>query len=391
MRLLILLVSTSTFFNLYQLQAIYPWLSIRYGAGLTEAGWLNMATLLGMMITAPFASKITRKILPQHAIIAGVLTLALLNIIIAISKGLELLFIVRFLQGITLPCILTSGIQILSKIEDINSRKKCVGYYVAGTIFGSTLSRFYPAISIDLLGWQIGFISCSGFLLLACYFIAQRAQSANIKSIEKEQEKAPYISYLKVAFLEKRLLIAYVLGFGLLLSQSSIFTVLGLSLAEFPYNKSSSKIGLIYLASLPAIVVTLLIPKLFCLKREKFFYVTFISLLWASLSLMGSNFNFIIIGVIGFSISTYSMQIMTTEMVSRAQEVPANFASGIYLFFYYGGGTIGAFFSAFSYNHWGWLGALIFVAIFQTVILVIVIFLVIDSRKEARQNVKYIE
>lgn len=89
MRLLILLASTSTFFNLYQLQAIYPWLSIRYGAGLTEAGWLNMATLLGMMITAPFVSKITRKILPQHAIIAGVLTLALLNIIIAISKGLD--------------------------------------------------------------------------------------------------------------------------------------------------------------------------------------------------------------------------------------------------------------------------------------------------------------
>ncbi|MGO2392142.1 MAG: MFS transporter, partial [Halomonas sp.] len=297
----------------------------------------------------------------------------------------------RFLQGVTLPCILTSGIQILSNIEDIPSRKKCVGYYVAGTILGSTLSRFYPAISIDLLGWQIGFISCAGLLVLACYFIAQRAQISNIKSIKKEHKKASYISYFKVAFLEKRLLIAYFLGFGLLLTQSSIFTVLGLSLAEFPYNKSSSQIGLIYLASLPAIIVTLLLPKLFRLNSERFFYLTFISLLWASLSLMENNFNLIILGVIGFSISTYSMQIMTTEMVSRAQKIPADFASGIYLFFYYGGGTIGAFFSAFSYNYWGWLGALILVAIVQIVILVIIVFLIIDSRKEARQNVKYIE
>ena len=143
MRLLILLVSTSTFFNLYQLQAIFPWLSIKYGASLTEAGWLNMAALLGMMIVAPFASKITRKTLPQHVIIAGVLILAFLNIMLAMSNGLELLFIVRLLQGVTLPCILTSGIQILSKIEDITNRKKCVGYYVSGTILGSTLSFLY--------------------------------------------------------------------------------------------------------------------------------------------------------------------------------------------------------------------------------------------------------
>ena len=133
------------------------------------------------------------------------------------SNGLELLFIVRLLQGVTLPCILTSGIQILSKIEDITNRKKCVGYYVSGTILGSTLSRFYPAITIDLLGWQIGFISCTGFLLLACYFIAKLSKNYILKPIEKEHKKTPYIRYLTLAFLEKRLLIAYCLGFGLLL------------------------------------------------------------------------------------------------------------------------------------------------------------------------------
>ena len=106
---------------------------------------------------------------------------------------------------------------------------------------------------------------------------------------------------------------------------------------------------------------------------------------------MKSDFNFIILGVIGFAISTYSMQIITTEMVSRAQKIPANFASGIYLFFYYGGGTIGTTFSAFSYNHWGWLGALAFVAIVQKIIMLIIISLVIDNRKPAKRNIKYIE
>lgn len=381
MRLLLIVASTSAFFNLYQLQALYPWLLARYGAEVPQAGWLNMASLMGMIFTAPIASKLTKNLPPQHAIIAAIGCLSLLNICIAESESIVSLAVIRILQGLVLPCVLTASMEILSQAGDENKRLRGVGYYVAGTILGSTLSRFYPAFSIDLLGWRIGFISCSALLLAACLIVMQRAKAILSHTYIRKDKKQPYFNLLKEAFLEKRLLVAYGIGFGLLFSQSSIFTVLGLYLAQPPLERTSGQIGFIYLACLPALLAVFISPKLHEM-RERTVAVTLIALLWSSIALMRDSYSLIIIGVAGFAISTYLMQTLTTRMVSKARHVPVNITSGVYLSFYYAGGALGAYFSALFFHYWGWPGALTLVAIVQALLVVFVCLIIITMRRE---------
>ncbi|WP_311945587.1 MFS transporter [Halomonas piscis] len=383
MNILIFLSSTSAFLNLYQLQALYPWLVTKYAATLPLAGWLNMACLLGMMVTAPFAHRFARGFLPQKIIITGLSFLGLLNLGVAFSGSIEILFFIRLLQGLILPYVLTATMTMVGGASNDSLRLQGVSCYVAGTILGSTLSRFYPAYSVDLLGWHGGFITSAGIIFLICFFIWKRISNIPIGIDKKPTKETACFHNFKKALKEKELLIAYGIGFGLLYSQSSIFTVLGLYLSQPPLNQTSEEIGLLYLACLPALLAVFISPKLHKQQREKTVGFFLVTLLWVSVLLMGSHYVSILIGVAGFAISTYLMQTQTTRMISKARRVPVALASGLYLSFYYAGGALGANISALTFYHWGWTGAIISVAMMQVFIIVFIILISRFFHKEA--------
>ncbi|MCB8889328.1 MFS transporter [Vreelandella malpeensis] len=363
MRLLILATSTGAFFNLYQLQALYPWLAARFEATLTQAGWLNMATLLGMMFTAPFASRWTRHLAPANAILAGIGLLVVLNALLAASATLTGLWLVRLVQGVVLPCVLTACVALLAGAKSERQRAQWVGLFVTGTIAGSTLSRFYPAWALDTLGWAGGFGSAAGLLGVAWLLLLR--QRRHTPDYAAPAAQPPFRELLKKALVETRLRLAFIVGFSLLFTQSAIFTALGLKLAQPPFMQSAAQIGLVYLASLPAIAAVLASPRLYQNRRETPFFAAFAGLVWLSLAIIGQGYASIIAGVILFSVGTYLLQTLTTRLVSRAERVPAAFASGMYLGFYYAGGALGAILSAAIFSRAGFAGVLGLVAAVQ--------------------------
>ncbi|WP_252108167.1 MULTISPECIES: MFS transporter [unclassified Halomonas] len=357
MRLWILIASTSAFFNLYQLQALYPWLAARFEATLTQAGWLNMATLLGMMLTAPFASRLTRRLPPTRAILVGLTVLIILNALLAVSASLATVWLVRLAQGVALPCVLTACVALLAGAQSERQRTVWVGYFVAGTVLGSTLSRFYPAWAVESLGWAGGFISAAGLLALAWLLITWQSRRRALP-VARPAAAPPFTVLLKASLAEQKLTVAFCIGFTLLFTQSAVFTVLGLRLAEAPFHQSAAQIGLVYLMSLPAIIAVIASPRLYRNRREGPFFLPFIGLLWASLALAKPSYASILASVAGFSLSTYLLQTLTTRLVSKAERVPASFASGLYLCCYYAGGALGAVLAAACFSRWGWAGAL---------------------------------
>lgn len=356
MRLLILAASTAAFFNLYQLQAIYPWLSLRFDASLTQAGWLNMATLFGMMLTAPFASRLTRGATPGRAMLLGLGILIMLNGALALSSWLSTTWLVRLAQGIVLPCVITACVALVASAKSERQRAHWVGCFVAGTILGSTLSRFYPGWALDALGWSGGFISGAALLALAWLVIFVQTRRLDVMPAQGSTEA--FVTLLKRAVAERRLAMAFCIGFALLFTQSAIFTVLGLRLAQAPFEQSSAQIGLVYLACLPAIAAVVASPWFYRHRSEAPFFLPFVGVVWLSLGMAGERYVSILLAVGGFSVGTYLLQTLTTRMVSKAQHVPAAFASGLYLSCYYAGGAVGATLAALCFSRWGWPGAL---------------------------------
>lgn len=368
MRTVLVIGSLGAFFNLYQLQALYPQLVDRFGTTVSEAGWLNMASLLGMMITAPVTGAMTKYSSPSRLLILGFLALATLNASAAFSTSQYWLFILRLGQGIVIPLLLTSTMKLVSARPG-----SFVSLYVTGTIVGSTFSRMYPAWSVDAIGWELGFLSSGCLMVLSAvtiHFLSDASGAAPANRSERHQVPQ---QYARQAFADRTLFVAYLAGFALLFTQSAVFTALGLRLSQEPYLWDSEQIGTIYLACLPALFFVLTARFVRRYMSETAVAASLISLIWGSLWIIGGTSTSIIIGVALFATGTYMFQTVTTRVLSSSRTVPVAVATGTYLSFYYLGGAIGASLSAYAFAASSWSGVVACIAITQAFIFCLVL------------------
>ncbi|PAU71367.1 MFS transporter [Vreelandella alkaliphila] len=372
MRTALIIGSLGAFFNLYQLQALFPALVERFGTTATGAGWLTMASLLGMMITAPLTGAVTKHANPSHLLVVGFFTLAAINASIALTTSQDVLFVLRLGQGIVIPFLLTATMNLVSQRPS-----SFVPLYVTGTIVGSTLSRFYPAWSVDAMGWELGFLSSACLMVLSAVVICLLSKTAYLKTtgaepMQRTERHQTSVAYTRRALTDNTLLIAYLAGFALLFTQSGVFTALGLWLAQEPYHWDSQQIGTIYLACLPALVCVLTASVLRRYLTEVAIAISLIALIWAALWLISTTRMPIMLSVALFAIGTYMFQTVTTQLLSSTRRVPAGVAAGIYLSCYYLGGATGASLAAYAFAIWAWKGVIACIAIAQTIIFCLV-------------------
>ncbi|UTD55741.1 MFS transporter [Halomonas sp. MS1] len=368
MRTALIIGSLGAFFNLYQLQALFPALVERFGTTATGAGWLTMASLLGMMVTAPLTGAATKHANPSTLLIAGFFTLAAINASMACTTSQDVLFVLRLGQGIVIPFLLTATMNLVSQRPS-----SFVPLYVTGTIVGSTLSRFYPAWSVGAMGWELGFLSSASLMVLSAVAICLLPKTTGAEPMQRTERHQTSVAYTRRALADNTLLIAYLAGFALLFTQSAVFTALGLWLAQEPYHWDSQQIGTIYLACLPALVCVLTASVLRRYLSEVAIAIALIALIWASLWLISTTRLSIMLSVALFAIGTYLFQTVTTQLLSSTRRVPAGVAAGIYLSCYYLGGAMGASLAAYAFAIWAWKGVITSIAIAQAVIFCLVI------------------
>ncbi|GEK49647.1 MFS transporter [Vreelandella venusta] len=373
MRTALIIGSLGAFFNLYQLQALFPALVERFGTTATGAGWLTMASLLGMMITAPLTGAVTRHANPLHLLVVGFIALAAINASMALTTSQDVLFVLRLGQGIVIPFLLTATMNLVSQRPS-----SFVSLYVTGTIVGSTLSRFYPAWSVDAMGWELGFLSSAFLMVLSAVAICLLPKTTYPKTtgaepMQRTEWHQTSVAYTRRALTDSTLLTAYLAGFALLFTQSAVFTALGLWLAQDPYHWNSQQIGTIYLACLPALFCVLTASILRRYLSEVAIAIALIALIWAALWLISTTRLSIMLSVALFAIGTYLFQTVTTRLLSSTRCVPAGVAAGIYLSCYYLGGAMGASLAAYAFAIWAWKGVIACIAIAQAVIFCLVI------------------
>ncbi|MGP5713481.1 MFS transporter [Vreelandella alkaliphila] len=372
MRTALIIGSLGAFFNLYQLQALFPALVERFGTTATGAGWLTMASLLGMMFTAPLTGAVTKHANPSHLLVVGFFALAAINASMALTTSQDVLFVLRLGQGIVIPFLLTATMNLVSQRPS-----SFVPLYVTGTIVGSTLSRFYPAWSVDAMGWELGFISSASLMMLSAVAVYLLPKTTYLKTtgaepMQRTERHQTPVTYIRRALTDNTLLIAYLAGFALLFTQSAVFTALGLWLAQEPYHWDSQQIGTIYLACLPALVCVLTASVWRRYLTEVAIAISLIALIWAALWLISTTRMSIMLSVALFAIGTYMFQTVTTQLLSSTRCVPAGVAAGIYLSCYYLGGAMGASLAAYAFAIWAWKGVITSIAIAQAVIFCLV-------------------
>lgn len=366
--------SAGAFFNLYQLQSLFPQLNALFGVSEAQAGPLNMATLLSLALMALFSSALLGRISSYRLIYSAFLLMAVCNAALAMVSEQWQLLVVRLAQGILIPLILST---LLRSARNTCADKKAtvISAYVTGTILGSVFSRFGSAWLVDSTGWQSGFMIAAALMLLVCLLVYSQkslfheGDSDSLSSAEGEQASRINIRHWhQLAGADQhRLKVLLVIGFCILFSQSSMFTAIGLRLAV-EYQLSASESGLIYLTAALAVffpAVALNLARLYgqCMALLLIICLSVSAVLFS----MVESLPLIAVAIAAFSVSAYMAQALTNYLISDLPAAAVRYGNGLYLFFYYLGGCSGALLSAWLYSHYSWGYVVASVASFQMV------------------------
>lgn len=159
-----------TFCSLYAAQPIQPLFQSEFELSSFQAilfTTLMMAPLgvaplfYGFLLEATSARKMVRWAL---------LLLGLLEIIFSLSESYISLLIIRAIQGLMIPAILTSIMSYISYSSSDDNVQHAIAAYIGATIAGGFLGRMLSGLCTDLFGWRF-FFFLLGVLLIVCSWL----------------------------------------------------------------------------------------------------------------------------------------------------------------------------------------------------------------------------
>jgi predicted MFS family arabinose efflux permease len=302
-----------------------------------------MAPVIGML-----AESIGRK----KVIMPALFAIAVPTLLAATAQSLSALIFWRFMQGLFVPGVIAVIIAYIN--EEFAGRTGAVmSAYVAGTVFGGFLGRFLTGVIAAHWNWHAAFIVLGVLDLLGALAVRQWLPLAThfVPAQHVFKSLGDTWGHLR----NPRLLMICGMGFTVLFSLVGVFTYVNFFLARPPFQLSTAELGSVFLVYLFGCVVTPLAGRF---QDRNGFRPT--ALLAVGMSLGGLLLTLVhwlpavIAGLAVFSSGIFVSQASATVLTGQVAGRARSSAAGLYVTFYYIGGTMGTALPAWFWLNGGW-------------------------------------
>ena len=260
------------------------------------------------------------------------------------------LLVLRAIQGLLLPAIFTSLMTYCSAIAPDNRVRQYIAYYIATTVFGGFFGRAFSGAVATVSDWRYSFGVLAVLLLIG--WAAQRQLDSDAKS----NYVRPSISLLVDVWKQPGLRFAFLTIFSFFFTYSALLNALPFRMVEVTPTISEFGISSVYFGYLIGIVVATNSEKITALFGGqsaafiKLFIIYTLSL-WL-FSIPESQW------MVGFNLLASACFFLLHASLSGQVNQHANgnngIVNGLYVSFYYAGGSLGAWLPAFIYRDFGW-------------------------------------
>jgi MFS family permease len=363
--LAVMIAGACTFLNVYCTQPLLPFFQKVFHASEIGVSLTVGSVTLAVAIMAPITGMIAETIGRKKVIVPALFALAVPTLLVATSRSLPALIGWRFAQGLFVPGVIAVMMAYIN--EEFHGRVGAVmAWYVAGTVFGGFLGRFLTGIIAAHGSWRAAFVVLSildllgavavqRWLPLAAHFVPAQHVFKSVRDTW---------SHLR----NPRLLAICGMGFTVLFSLVGVFTYANFYLARPPFDLSPAELGGIFFVYLLGCVVTPMAGRY--LDRHGFRRTTFLSLAFCVgglLLTLAPSLTLVIAGLAAFSSGVFVSQAAATVLMGRVAGKARSAAAGLYVTFYYTGGSAGSAVTAWFWLRGGWPGC---VALFAATSLV---------------------
>lgn len=356
------------FIDLYATQPLLPLLADLFHASKAAVGLTVSASTLGVAVSAPFLGIFTERLNRRKVIISSIAALAVPILLAATSPNLQMLVFWRFVQGLMMPGIFAITIAYIGEEWPPELVAQVMSVYVSSTALGGFLGRIISGLSAERLGWNWGFVILGLTTFVGSCVVARwLPHERHPRHIKAQPDFVSLLQHLR----NPRLLATFAVGFNILFSLVGVFTYITFYLAAPPFRLSTEKLSYLFVVYLVGLVIT---PAAGYLMghmglRASVGVAISVSLLGVLLTL--SHSLAVVTGGLalmctGAFIAQASATSYLTEAAPQGQRVSA---AGLYMSFYYAGGTVAGVAPSYLWAIGKWPACVAFIVTLQMVTL----------------------
>lgn len=347
---IIFLTTVNVFVVLYAPQPILPILS-RHFKITTDMASLTISTTIMMLalsslVLAPFLDRWPRK----RVILVSSLALIVPSLALSISHSFSQVLIWRTLYGVFIPGVTAIIVAYISEEFTIQQKGRVMGVYVSANVAGGLLGRVIAGPISEFFSWQTVFgvlaIYSSITAFLTWVFLPKSTKQTNRSSRN-----------FRSNFHNKKLMGLFLIGFSQFFAFIGFFTYIPFYASGTHFHLSVSQVSLLYLTYVFGIfsapVAGFLSDKI---GRQS---TMAIGHMIGGVGILLTLWPTILTLIIGSSILTlgnFASQSAATAYVTDVADGSPGSAMSLYLFFFYVGGSLGAWLPGLLWRSAGWHG-----------------------------------
>lgn len=276
--------------------------------------------------------------------------LGVLEIFFALAGDFVTLLTIRGVQGVIIPAILTSLMSYISFTSAKEKVQHAIAAYIGATILGGFLGRFLSGLCTDLFGWRFFFFLLGLLLLLCCFLLKNMVRDA--KMHYARPRPAEIIQLLR----SRPFFWLYLSIFCLFFVFAALMNFLPFELKRLVPSFGETGIGVLYMGYSMGILVSLNTGRIiqrFGSEVNAIGAGTIVFAL-ATLCFMIENYVVMFIAMFFFCAGLFTAHSLLSGYVNKLAQQNKAIANGLYISFYYTGGTLGSFLPGVVFKYYGW-------------------------------------
>jgi YNFM family putative membrane transporter len=345
-----------TICSLYAAQPIQPVFQEEFQLSNLQALLFTTLMMLPLGFAPLFYGFLLETFSAKLLVRAAVLALGILELVFACSTSYFSLLLIRAIQGLMIPAILTSLMSYISFTSDRKNVQHSIAVYIAATIVGGFLGRMLSGLSTELFGWRYFFAILGVLFIFAFYLLRGLEKDANMEYAKpKPGEVADLLRKGPYLWL-------YIGIFSIFFVFSAMMNFLPFALKQINPSAGEAGIGFLYFGYAMGIFVSLNsrgIIRIFGNETDAvragigiFFIGTTIFFI--------EDYRVMFAAMFVFCTGLFMAHSLLSGLVNKMSSSKKAIANGVYISFYYMGGTFGSFIPGYFFENYGWSGFLFF-------------------------------
>ena len=348
-----MLAGMCTFLNVYDTQPLLPYLQRLYNTSAIAVSLTVSSTILAVALAAPFVGLLAESVGRKKVIVPSLFALTFPTLLAATSQNLRQLIFWRFMQGLFVPGVIVVIIAYIGEEFAGGNVGKVMSSYISGTVLGGFLGRYVSGVIAHHHDWRRAFVTIA-LINLAGAFLVRALLPKATHFVRAPNIRHSFFETLR-HLRNPRMLAVFGVGFSALFAIVGAFTYVNFYLARPPFRLNSEQLGAIFFVYILGFFITPLAGRVLDRYGTRATAVLACCFSIVGLSLtMVLNLAVIIVGLALFSTGVFIFQAIGTVQTGVVAGRSRSSAAGLYVTFYYVGGTLGATVTGWMWIADGW-------------------------------------